>query len=103
MRDHSGSIDGIKLGGDFGHRFVTDFGRFRGQFGGHFGTMLAAFLESSFGLISCIVLVPILVVLWSHFGPKFGPNLRNMRNACFLKTNVSSTQNGRFVGAGVPK
>ena len=73
FRDHSGSIDGIKLGGDFGHRFVTDFGRFRGQFWSHFGTTLGSLFESSFGVISGIVFESILVVLWSQFGPKFEP------------------------------
>ena len=73
FRDHSGSIDGVKLGGDFGHPFVTDFGPFRGLSGGHFLTMLAAFWESSFGVISCIVLVPTWVAFWSHFGFKFEP------------------------------
>ena len=73
FRDHSGSIDGIKLGGDFGHRFVTDFGRLRGQFWSHFGTTLWSFVESIFGVISGIVFESILVAFWSQIGPKFEP------------------------------
>ena len=42
-------------------------------FGSFFGTILASFSESDFGVISGIVLGPILVVLASRFGVNFAP------------------------------
>ena len=44
-------------------------------FGSLFGTILASFSESNFGVISGIVLGPILVVLVSPFGFNFAPKM----------------------------